>query len=125
MNMEFENEAKITLGGKEYPMLLSTRAVKEISKKFGGLDKLGETMTEKKGSAESLDDAVWLITLLVNQPILIYNRNHVGEKKPLLTVEDVELMTTPADLNDANNAIQIALARGMSRSIASEKSKNA
>lgn len=125
MNTEFENEAKITLGGKEYPLLLSTRAVKEISKKFGGLDKLGESMTTKKDSAKSLDDAIWLITLLANQPILIYNRNHVGEEKPLLTVEDVELMTTPTDLSDANNAIQIALARGMSRSIVSEKSKNA
>lgn len=125
MNTEFENEAKITLGGKEYPLLLSTRAVKEISKKFGGLDKLGESMTTKKDSAESLDDAIWLITLLVNQPILIYNRSHIGEEKPLLTIEDVELMTTPADLSDAHDAIQIALARGMSRSITSEKSKNA
>lgn len=124
MNTEFENEAKITLGGKDYPMLLSTRAVKEISKKFGGLDKLGESMTTKD-SAEALDDAIWLITLLVNQPILIYNRSHVGEEKPLLTTDDVELMTTPADLADAHDAIQIAMARGMSRSIVSEKSKNA
>lgn len=120
-----ENEAKITLGGEEYPLLLSTRAVKEISERFGGLEKLGESMTEKKNNAEALDDAVWLITLLVNQPILIYNRAHPGEEKQLLTVEDVELMTTPADLGAANEAIKIALARGTSRSIISEQSKNA
>ncbi len=125
MNTEFENEAKITLGGEDYPLLLSTRAVKEIGKKFGGLEKLGESMTAKKDSDEALDTVIWLITLLANQPILIYNRNHAGSEKPLLTADDVEIMTTPADLNAAQNAIQIALSRGMSRSIVSEKSKNA
>ena len=119
-----ENKAKITLGGEEYPMLLSTRAVKEISNKFGGLDKLGESMTEKKNDVDALDNVIWLVTLLVNQPILIYNRAHAGEEKPLLTVDDVELMTTPADLGAAQDAIKIALARGTSRAIVSEQSKN-
>ncbi len=120
-----ENEAKITLGGEEYPLLLSTRAVKEISNKFGGLEKLGESMTEKKDGVDALDNVIWLVTLLVNQPILIYNRAHVGGEKPLFTVNDVELMTTPADLGAAQDAIKIALARGTSRVIVSEQSKNA
>lgn len=124
-NMNLDNNAKIILCGEEYPLLLSTRAVKEIGKKFGGLDKLGDTLTAGGDTDIAIDNVIWLITLLVNQPILIYNRSHIGEEKPLLTVEDVELMTTPADLGAAHDAIQTALSRGMSRSIVSEKSKNA
>jgi hypothetical protein len=40
----------------------------------------------------ALDEIVWLITLLANQGILIDNRMN-QEKKPLLTEEDVELLT--------------------------------
>jgi len=122
--MGIENEAKITLGGEEYPLLLSTRAVREIGKKFGGLDKLGDELTVKGDTDKTLDNVIWLITLLANQPILIHNRTHRGEEKPLLTVEDVELMTTPADLGAAQYAIKIALERDSFRSINSEKSKN-
>ncbi len=120
-----ENEAKITLGGEEYPLLLSTRAVREIGKKFGGLDKLGEELAANGDTDKALENVIWLITLLANQPILIHNRTHRGEEKPLLTVEDVELMTTPADLGAAQNAIYIALERDSRRNIYSEKSKNA
>ncbi len=120
-----ENEAKIVLGGEEYPLLLSTRAVREIGRKFGGLDKLGEELTAQGDTDKALDNAVWLITLLANQPILIHNRAHRGEEKPLLTTEDVELMTTPAELGAAQYAIKIALERGSMRSIISEQSKNA
>lgn len=125
MNTEFENEAKITLYGKEYPLFMSVRAVKEISNKFGGLEQLGETMAKKKDGIDAFDDVLWLITLLANQPILIHNRAHIGEEKPLLTVEDVELMTGLDDLDTMQNAIIIAMSRGKSRSIVSEKSKNA
>ncbi|MCM1166444.1 MAG: hypothetical protein NC299_13440 [Lachnospiraceae bacterium] len=120
-----ENEAKITLGGEEYPLLLSTRAVREIGKKFGGLEKLGDELTAQGNADKALDNVVWLIALLANQPILIHNRANKGSEKPLLTVEDVELMTTPADLGEMNGAIKTAIERGSSRSIVSEKQKNA
>lgn len=123
--MEFENEAKITLGGEDYPLMLTTRAVREIGRRYGGLDKIGELMTADQNSDQAFDTAIWLITLLANQPILIYNRNHKGEEKQLLTTDDVEFMTTPADLTAAQIALKIALSRGMSRSIISEPSKNA
>lgn len=120
-----ENEAKITLGGKDYPLFMSVRAVKEISEKYGGLEQLGETMANKKDITEAIDDIIWLVTLLANQPIIINNRAHVGEEKPLLTAEDVEYMTGLGDLNDMQNAITLAMSRGTARSIVSEQSKNA
>lgn len=120
-----ENEAKITLGGEEYPLFMSVHATKEISKEYGGLEQLGESMANKKDITEAIDDIVWLVTLLANQPIIIYNRAHVGEEKPLLTAEDVEYMTGLGDLNDMQDAIMLAISRGSARSIVSEQSKNA
>ena len=45
----------------------------------------------------ALDEIIWLITLLCNQSIEIYNLRNSG-KKPLLTEETVELLTPPASL---------------------------
>ncbi len=42
--MTNERSAIINVGGTEYELLLTTRATKEISARFGGLEKLGETM---------------------------------------------------------------------------------
>ncbi|MBD5128440.1 MAG: hypothetical protein HDT43_00720 [Ruminococcaceae bacterium] len=120
-----ENEAKITLGGKEYPLFMSVRAVKEISEKYGGLEKLGESMANNSNIMDTIDDVVWLIILLANQPIMTYNRAHIGEEKPLLTIEDVELMAGLDDLEGMQDAILLAMSRGTSRSIVSEQSKNA
>ncbi len=53
----FENSAKITLDGKEYPLLLSTYAAKQISDKFGGLTEMGDRLTNSKGrEGEMIDD---------------------------------------------------------------------
>lgn len=120
-----ENNAKITLNGKEYPLLLSTYALKKIGEKFGDIEKLGDALTADGNTVDALNNVIWLITLLANQPILIYNRAHVGEEQPLLTEEDLELMTTPADLGVMQYAVKIAIERGSSRSVFSENSKNA
>ena len=36
-----ERSAKITIGGEEYELVLSTRATKEIASRYGGLENLG------------------------------------------------------------------------------------
>ena len=51
---------------------------------------------------------MWLITLLANQSILIYNLWN-ETKKPLLTEEAVELLTSPYDLAEYKTAIMTAM----------------
>ena len=46
--MADERSAKILLGGKEYELLLTTRATKEIAKKYGGLGNLGEKLAQSE-----------------------------------------------------------------------------
>lgn len=118
------NEAKITLGGKDYPLMLSTRAVMEISKKFGGLSNMGNLLSKDDNSEKQLESVIWLITLLANQPILIHNHFNKNDQRELLTEEDVLLLTTPGDLKEMNSAIKIAMERGSSRNIQSASSKN-
>ena len=76
--------------------------------------------------AGNLDEIVWLISLLANQSILIYNLKHKDKPKDLLTAEEVELLTVPSDLAEYKTAITEALYKGTKRNIESENDpKNA
>ena len=97
MNAE-ERSAKVKIGKKEYELVLTTRATKEIAKRYGGLANLGEKLSKSENFEEALSEIIWLITTLANQSILIYNYENPNSKKPLLTEELVEIYTAPSDL---------------------------
>ena len=42
--MSKERSAAITIGGKEYELVLTTRATKEIAGRYGGLENLGDKL---------------------------------------------------------------------------------
>lgn len=115
-----ERTAVVTIGGTEYEMLLTTRATKEIAGRYGGLEDLGEKLMKSENFEMALDEIVWLITLLCNQPILVHNLKNPQEKKPELTSEEVELLTSPLELAGYKNAIMEAMYRGTKRNIESE-----
>jgi len=111
--------AKIIIGDTEYPMLLTTKATKEIGKRYGGLGNLGDKLLNNENFEFALDEVVWLITLLANQPILIHNMRN-SDKKELLTEDEIELFTTPLELGSYKNAIMEAMYNGTKRNIQSE-----
>ena len=115
-----ERTALVTIGGTEYEMLLTTRATKEIAGRYGGLEDLGNKLMKSENFEMALDEIVWLITLLCNQKILIHNLKHPEEKKPELTAEEVELLTSPLELAGYKDAIMEAMYRGTKRNIQSE-----
>jgi hypothetical protein len=121
-----ERSAKITIGGTEYEMLLTTKATKEIAKRYGGLSNLGEKLMKSENFEMALDEVIWLITLLANQSVMIHNLQNPNEKRELLTEETVELLTSPFDLAEYKNAIMDAMYKGTKRHIESENepSKN-
>ena len=83
-----ERTAMVTIGGEEYEMLLTTRATKQIAGRYGGLENLGEKLMKAENFEMALDEIVWLITLLCNQPILVHNLKHPEDKKPELTADE-------------------------------------
>jgi len=124
--MDNERSAKITIGGVEYEMLLTTKATKEIAKRYGGLSNLGDKLMKSKNFEMALDEVVWLITLLANQSVLVHNLQNPGTKRDLLTEDAVELLTSPVELADYKNSIMEAMFKGTKRNVESEEdsSKN-
>ncbi len=123
--MDKERSSLITIGGKEYRLILTTKATKETAKRYGGLENLGEKLMKAENFEMALEEIVWLIALLANQSILINNRLN-GEKEELLTEDDVELLTSPHELATYKDAIMEAMFKGTKRHIESEdeSSKN-
>ena len=121
--MDNERSAFITLGGQEYELILTTLATKSIARRYGGLENLGEKLAGTEHFEEALEEIVWLITLLANQSIMIYNLWN-EKKKPLLTEEAVELLTSPYDLAEYKTAIMTAMYKGAKREVESEPTKN-
>lgn len=116
---------KITLGGEEYYLLLTTGATKEICKRYGGLENLGEKLMAGEKLDDALDEVAWLLVTLANQGIA-YEKKKYGADKVPLTIEDIELLTTPVELVGYRPAITEAINKGMTLNIISEENeKNA
>ena len=56
--MDNERSAVISIGGQEYEMLLTTKATKEIAKRYGGLSNLGEKLMKTENFEMALDEVV-------------------------------------------------------------------
>ncbi len=119
-----ERSTRITVGDKEYKLILTTKATKEIAKRYWGLESLGEKLMKTENFEMALDEIIYLITLLANQSILIHNLKNKDNKRELLTEEEIELLTTPFDLAHYKDAIMAAMLRGTKRNVESEESKN-
>ena len=119
--MENDRGAMIRIGNREYEMLLTTRATKEIAKRYGGLEHLGDKLMKAENFELALDEVVWLITLLANQSTLVHNLLEPDDKRELLTEEAVELLTTPLDLSSYKAAIMEAMVKGTKRYVESEE----
>ena len=118
--MEHERAASIAIGGKEYELVLTTRATKQIAKRYGGLASLGDKLMKAENFENALDELIWLIALLANQSIQIHNFQHPEEKREPLTEEAIELLTTPTDLAEYKDAIMESMFRGTKRFVESE-----
>lgn len=118
--LDNERSAVINIGGTEYELILTTKATKAIAGRYGGLENLGEKLMKAENFEMALEEVVWLITLLANQSILIYNLKHKDAPRALLTDDEVELLTTPLELASYKTAISEAMFKGTKRNVESE-----
>ena len=118
--MTTERSTNITIGGDEYTLILTTKATKEIAGRYGGLENLGDKLLKSENFEMAIGEIVWLITLLANQSTLIYNLKNKDNPKPLLTEEEVEILTAPSELATYKEAITEALYKGTKRNVESE-----
>lgn len=120
MTTDKNRTAAINIGGEEYTLILTTKATKEIAARYGGLENLGDKLMKSENFEMALGEIVWLITLLANQAILIHNLKNKSNPRDVLTEDDVELLTIPADLADYKEAITAALYNGTKSNVESE-----
>ena len=66
-----ERSAAIQIGGETYELLLTTKATKEIAKRYGGPENLGPKLMKTGNFEMALDAIIWLSALMANQSILI------------------------------------------------------
>ena len=118
--MTTNRNTNITIGGDEYTLILTTKATKEIAGRYGGLENLGDKLLKSENFEMAIGEIVWLITLLANQSILIFNLKNRDNPKPLLTEEEVEILTVPSELATYKEAITEALYKGTKRNVESE-----
>jgi len=118
--MNEDRSTSIIIGDSEYSLILTTKATKEIAKRYGGLENLGEKLMKSENFEMALDEIVWLITLLANQSILIQNLKDKNQQKPLLTEDKVELLTSPFELAAYKTALTEAMFKGTKRTVESE-----
>ena len=118
--MTTDRTTNITIGGDEYTLVLTTKATKEIAGRYGGLENLGDKLMKSEDFEMAIGEIVWLITLLANQSILIFNLKNRDNPKPLLTEEEVEILTVPSELATYKEAITEALYKGTKRNVESE-----
>lgn len=117
--------ARVTIGGSEYELVLTTKATRLIAERYGGLDNLGAALETSEDLGQTLTEVIWLITLLANQSVQIHNLTHRDNPRPQLTEDEVELLTVPADIADYRGAIAEALQRGTRRDILTEPAPKA
>lgn len=125
--MDSDRSSIIKVGDKEYELILTTKATKQIASRYGGLENLGDKLMKSENFEMALSEIIWILVLLANQSILIHNLKNPKDKKELLTEEALELLTTPSQLAEYKEAIVEAMTKGTNRNIKSEEvsSKNA
>ncbi|MEI3542040.1 MAG: hypothetical protein V8P98_04470 [Acutalibacteraceae bacterium] len=125
--MDSDRSSIIKVGDKEYELILTTKATKQIASRYGGLENLGDKLMKSENFEMALSEIIWILVLLANQSILIHNLKNPKDKKELLTEEALELLTTPSQLVEYKEAIVEAMTKGTNRNIKSEEvsSKNA
>lgn len=121
VNANSDRSAVINIGGTDFELMLTTRATKEIARRYGGLENLGDKLMKSENFELALDEIIWLITVLANQSILIHNLKNKDNPKDVLTEDEVELLTSPLELATYKSAITEAMFKGTKRDILSEE----
>lgn len=104
---------------KERELKFNLNALKKIKEKYGSLDKMQEKLTAKTDDPlDVIDDIIWLLTLLANQPIIEKNMDikrgiAQGKEEQLLDEEYIGLKFDIKDMLGQKQNIFAALTDGM------------
>ena len=106
---------EIEIAGSKYPLNFSTKAAKEIAKRYDGLENIEDAFSGKAVDA-MMDEIVWLLSLLIAQGVA-YKRIVEGEEVKGITADELEVVLGVADMTDMKDKIMNAMLGGMKREV--------
>lgn len=116
----YENGSEIKIGKKTYPVVFNVVALKEIVKRYGGVEEMGEEL--EKDYAKAIDEYAWIIALLIGQGIALKNfENNTEDTAP--TSEQLQLIMKPRELINQRSAIFSVIGDGMNSGESTEETE--
>ena len=112
-------QAYFTLRGRQYPLNCSIRAIKEISKRHGSLDKFLADLGDLP-EPEQLDALMWVVRLFMEQGAAL-QRIEGGEDIAIPPAEDFEVMLGTKDIGGLYAALNETIAFDMAPAIELEE----
>ena len=106
---------EIELAGRKYPLNFSTKAVKDFSARYGGLENITSAFSDRKAD-EALEELIWMLSVLIAQGVA-YMRLVDGEDVQGITADELEVVLGLGDLGGLKDKLMDALTSGMSRTV--------
>lgn len=108
--------SEIDLAGRKYPLNFSTKAMKEMSERYGGLDPENIEKAFSGNAAQVLDGLVWMLHLFISQGVA-YKRIVDGEEVKGLTADELEVVLGVDDIASLKGTLFSAMASGSARTV--------
>jgi len=105
----YEDVRIITIRQQEYPAVFNTAALEEVTRRYGGLTELGETMKEP---AKAIAEIAWLMALLTAQGAALKNLQEGVEIKTY-NADEIKILMSPKELMDQSDLVIEIINAGM------------
>ena len=115
--------AKIEIDGREHLLCFSARAVRACTERYGGMEMIGDALTEG-GPVKTLDEAVWLIATLMDAGDRYAKLNGIDNPPPL-SADDMMDVCDLADFAAFKDKIAETITNGRAATVEAEPPKNA
>lgn len=115
---------KIEVRGKEYILCFSARVVRDCSERYGGIEKIGEALTEGT-EAKVMDECFWLLSMMMDAGARYAKLEGLNNPAPL-SYDDLYDLCDMEDLMGMKARIFETVANGNERTVEvdPEKGKN-
>lgn len=106
---------ELEIAGRKYPLNFSTKAAKEVAKRYGDIANIDKAFKDKTID-EMMDEAIWILALLIDQGVA-YKQIMDNEEIKGLGIEELEVVMGVADFANLKSTILGAMTAGMSREV--------
>ena len=105
----YEDVRNITIRGQEYPAVFNTAALEEVTRRYGGLTELSETMQDQ---AKAIAEIAWLMAQLTIQGAAL-KRLQEGVETKTYSADEIKILMSPKELMDQSELVIEIINAGM------------